>query len=195
MNASNAVQADQTGQLKELLALHEVALASMSHGLCMVDAEQRVVLCNERFLRMYNLSPRDWPRRHADGSSGSTRIAFWHGNFAALHLEPLNCRHADMTGGRDSAVPPSTPDARPTDRAMAVSRQRMAERRMGFASYEDITERHRAEAKIAHMARHDPLTRLPNRVFLRENCERPSPSRSAGESLPSSVSTSTISRT
>ena len=57
MNAANAVQADQPGQLKELLALHEAALASMSHGLCMVDAEQRLVLFNKRFLEMYDLSP------------------------------------------------------------------------------------------------------------------------------------------
>ena len=36
------------------------------------------------------------------------------------------------------------------------------------AIYEDITERHRAEESIAHMARHDALTQLPNRVLLRE---------------------------
>src|SRR3954468_3189778 len=39
---AHAVQADQPGQLRELLALHEAALASMSHGLSMVDADQRL---------------------------------------------------------------------------------------------------------------------------------------------------------
>jgi diguanylate cyclase (GGDEF)-like protein len=34
--------------------------------------------------------------------------------------------------------------------------------------HEDITERRRAEAKISHLARHDPLTNLPNRVMFRE---------------------------
>ncbi len=33
----------------------------------------------------------------------------------------------------------------------------------------DLSERYRSEAKIAHMARHDPVTDLPNRVLL---CER-----------------------
>ena len=56
MNASNAVQADQPDRLKDLLALHEAALASMSHGLSMVDADQRLVLFNKRFLEMYDLS-------------------------------------------------------------------------------------------------------------------------------------------
>jgi diguanylate cyclase (GGDEF)-like protein len=36
------------------------------------------------------------------------------------------------------------------------------------ATHEDITERRRAEMKIAHLARHDALTDLPNRVLLRE---------------------------
>jgi GGDEF domain-containing protein len=31
---------------------------------------------------------------------------------------------------------------------------------------EDLTEQKRAEAKIAHMARHDSLTDLPNRMLL-----------------------------
>jgi diguanylate cyclase (GGDEF)-like protein len=37
-----------------------------------------------------------------------------------------------------------------------------------FATHEDITERRRSEMQIAHMARHDALTDLPNRMLLRE---------------------------
>jgi PleD family two-component response regulator len=36
------------------------------------------------------------------------------------------------------------------------------------ATHEDITERRRTEKQIAHMARHDALTDLPNRVLLRD---------------------------
>jgi PAS fold/Diguanylate cyclase, GGDEF domain len=35
-------------------------------------------------------------------------------------------------------------------------------------TYEDVTERHKAEARVAHMAQHDALTDLPNRVLFRE---------------------------
>jgi diguanylate cyclase (GGDEF)-like protein len=36
------------------------------------------------------------------------------------------------------------------------------------STHEDITERRQAEIQIAHMARHDALTNLPNRLLLRE---------------------------
>ena len=40
------------------------------------------------------------------------------------------------------------------------------------ATFEDVTERRQAEAKIMHMARHDALTDLPNRVLFREKMEQ-----------------------
>jgi diguanylate cyclase (GGDEF)-like protein len=41
----------------------------------------------------------------------------------------------------------------------------------GVATHEDVTEQRRIEARIAHMAHHDALTDLPNRVLLRQNLE------------------------
>lgn len=42
----------------------------------------------------------------------------------------------------------------------------------GFiTTYMDITERHRSEVKIAHMARHDALTGLANRLLLNERLQ------------------------
>ncbi len=40
------------------------------------------------------------------------------------------------------------------------------------ATFEDVTERRLAEAQIMHMARHDALTDLPNRVLFREKMEQ-----------------------
>ena len=59
MNASSdtAAGCSDEGRLRQLLALHEAALDSMPHGLCVVDAEQRVVLFNARYLEMYDLAP------------------------------------------------------------------------------------------------------------------------------------------
>jgi len=94
MTASNAVRADRPDQLKDLLALHEAALASMSHGLCMVDADQRVVLFNKRFVEMYDLSPEvvyiGMPMADMIAHSAAR------GNFPAAQLELVKRRRADM---------------------------------------------------------------------------------------------------
>src|SRR5215218_9116917 len=55
-------------------------------------------------------------------------------------------------------------------RCIAVSQRPMPDG--GWVEvHEDITERRRADARIAHLARHDSLTNLANRVLLRERLE------------------------
>src|SRR5690606_36922928 len=40
------------------------------------------------------------------------------------------------------------------------------------ATHEDVTEQRQIEARVRHLARHDALTDLPNRVYLREQMDR-----------------------
>jgi len=40
------------------------------------------------------------------------------------------------------------------------------------ATYEDVTERRAAEEKVVFMARHDTLTRLPNRTLFIERMQQ-----------------------
>ncbi len=47
---------DKTDDLRTLLALHAIALGTMSHGLCILDADGRIVLFNRRLLEILNLS-------------------------------------------------------------------------------------------------------------------------------------------
>jgi diguanylate cyclase (GGDEF)-like protein len=56
-------------------------------------------------------------------------------------------------------------------RAIAVAHRRTADGGW-VATYEDVTERRHAEAQIVFLARHDTLTRLPNRVLLNERIEQ-----------------------
>ena len=51
------------------------------------------------------------------------------------------------------------------------------------STHEDITERRKAEAKIAHMARHDALTNLPNRSMFRTEIEDALRRTQRGESV------------
>ena len=50
-------------------------------------------------------------------------------------------------------------------------------------SFRDLTERHRNEARIAHMAHHDALTDLPNRTLMRERLERALQSQRADDQV------------
>src|SRR6185437_1145874 len=54
--------------------------------------------------------------------------------------------------------------------AVAVSHQPMAGGGW-VATYEDVTERRHAEARIRFMAHHDALTSLPNRVLFHDRME------------------------
>ena len=59
MSVPNSVQAAcaEGFQPKAMLALQAAALESMPQGVCIVDAEQRVVLFNQRYITMFGLSP------------------------------------------------------------------------------------------------------------------------------------------
>ncbi len=57
-----------------------------------------------------------------------------------------------------------------------------------LTTYEDITDRRAAEARIAHLAHHDALTDLPNRVLFRERLDQAlayrAPRQPVGAALP-----------
>ncbi len=46
-----------TGELQHAYLLLHTALKNMAHGLCMFDRNQRLVVCNERYGEMYDLTP------------------------------------------------------------------------------------------------------------------------------------------
>jgi diguanylate cyclase (GGDEF)-like protein len=139
------------------------ALNNMPHGLCMWDANQRVVVCNTRFLEMYGL----------DGSSvgpGTSlrdivdlRIA--KGLYAGASPDEFRrTRVRTVTGPTQEVLHLND------GRAIALSRQPMPGGGW-VATHEDITERQRIEAQIAYMASHDALTGLANRMLMRERLD------------------------
>jgi diguanylate cyclase (GGDEF)-like protein len=139
----------------------DAAISNMSQGLLMFDAEARLLISNNRYFEMYGL-------RSADVAPGLTlrqlvdlRIA--NGTFSGDPDQYVDTLMASVGAGKPSNQLVELADGR----TMAVVNQPMPGGSW-VATHEDITERRRAEMKIAHMARHDALTDLPNRVLLRE---------------------------
>ena len=139
----------------------DTALNNMAQGLVMFDSSARVIVCNQLFMRIYNLSP------EVVKPGCTLHKLLEHrkevGSFAGDPGQLCRTILDTIARGETAALVQETSDGRtiqvvnqPTPGGGWVS------------THEDVTERKRAEAKIAYMAHHDELTDLPNRVRFHE---------------------------
>jgi diguanylate cyclase (GGDEF)-like protein len=144
----------------------DAALNNMLQGLAMYDAEQRLVVCNNRYAEIYGLE-------HEQVKPGTPlRAVIEHriasGEFPGKSAEELIQGMVDRTaGGQVVHYNSHLSDGR----HIAVSVLPMPDGSGTVTTHHDITEQRRSEAKIAHMALHDTLTGLPNRVLLNERLQ------------------------
>ena len=143
----------------------DVALKNMSQGLCMFDAEQRLVIANDRYAEMYDLTPEQVKPGTTFRQILECRIAMG----AYVSSAPEEYINERLSAVRERVA--STKIHELSDgRVIAILHQPMADGGW-VATHQDITEQRRSDAKIAHMALHDALTSLPNRVLLNERLE------------------------
>jgi len=151
--------------------LHQVemchlALDRIRQGLCVFDAQQRLLLFNRQYAEMYDLDPGQlWigmtlrdvvDLRYAAGTGPSMapqEYAAWRDRISVAN-QIVNTE-VTLLDGRVHTI-----HHEPTAGGGWV------------ATFEDITERRRAEAHVRHMAHHDVLTGLPNRALFIERLEQ-----------------------
>ena len=148
-------------ELREQHRRFDAALNNMAHGLCMLDEDLNLIVCNRRYLDMYGMSA-DVVR---PGVTMRTIVehSIAVGNYSkATPDELLESYHERLRQGEYLS------HRRLSDgRVFRVLYQPMTHGGW-VAVHEDVTERQKAEEHIAHLAHHDSLTGLPNRVLFRE---------------------------
>ena len=175
-----------SGELHQQKVLLDTALENMSQGLCMFDADGRIMLFNERYSEMMDRT--DMPlqgRLLVDVLRDQKANGKWDGD----PDEFFNIVVAAAKAGESltRVVTRNGRSIRVVDQPMQGG---------GWvATFEDITEWQEAQAQISHMARHDALTNLPNRTLFREQLEKALRPSSAAISSRCFASISIISRT
>jgi diguanylate cyclase (GGDEF)-like protein len=159
------LQSAQEEKLRTRNLQFDTAINNMSQGLCFFDGAQRLIVCNDHYLKMYDLS-RD--RVHAGTTLAEiVDLRFEAGSFPAMSRDEYLKWRGDIGVA-----------AEPTDSVVELRNGRTFKIRhrpmpdFGWvATHEDITEQRRSEVKIEYMAHHDSLTDLANRVLLNERLE------------------------
>jgi len=155
-----AVVASQQ-QAAMLAARLDMALNNMSHGLCMLTPDGRLVLTNDQALKMFGLQPDDAPVGAHVKSVLAKLVGA--GILAELQFARLASILANDRSGVDFVIPLETLD----DRAFEITVHRMTSEGTVLV-VQDVTERRNAQLEINRMARFDSVTELPNRRNFEE---------------------------
>lgn len=153
-------------ELTEQNRLFNAALSKMSQGLCMFDQDQNLLVCNDRYIEMYGLSKELSKPGTPFRTIIESRIdkGLYVGNNAEDYL-------SERLASAREAVRNTKLHELSDGRIVAITHEPM-EGGGWVATHDDVTHLRRIEAKISHMARHDALTDLPNRVQLRERMQQ-----------------------
>jgi PAS domain-containing protein len=160
---------DKLQQQKDELHTHnmrfDTALNNMSQGLAMFDARQRLVVCNDEYIAIYAGAERFVQPGMTLQEILEDRVRS--GLMSDESLDGIRETMAAGTGdGKKGAFYCQLNDGR----CIAVVARPMLDGGT-VTTYEDVTERRRAETQIAYMAHHDALTGLANRILLRERIQ------------------------
>jgi diguanylate cyclase (GGDEF)-like protein len=142
----------------------DIAVNNMTQSLLLFDSSDRLVVCNNRYIELFGLSPdivkpgcsfRDLivHRKERGSLAGDVDV------YCSSVLRNVRLGKATLSVVEN-----------PDGRSIQIVNQPLAGGGW-LTTLEDITERCRAEQQVTHLAHYDPLTDLPNRVLFRKQLE------------------------
>jgi diguanylate cyclase (GGDEF)-like protein len=167
-----ATHQDVTGEISREKELQlqsfrlEAALDNMTQGLCMFGSDSRLIVSNRRYAEMYKI-PVERVRPGMElAELLSQRVDA--GNMPVEGMNAFLAKRLDMGAENESCAF----DVEMIDgRVISVRHQSMIDGGW-VATHEDITEQRRQLARLKHLAGHDALTDLPNRILFQRHLEQ-----------------------
>lgn len=153
------------------------AVQHMVQGLAMFDANRRLVICNDKWQKLYDL-PDNLTK---PGTTYEEIIVYCMG--LGMVVETDDKQKLDNYDDIVAVFDQKNKIFVLSDgRFISVSCQPMEDG--GFVStHEDVTERRLNEERIKYLARHDSLTQLPNRTYFNEEMAKAEAKIARGEKM------------
>ncbi|MBJ7579220.1 EAL domain-containing protein [Devosia sp. MC532] len=152
----------------------DAAVNNISIGLSMMDARGRLIICNEPYARIYNLP--------VELLKPGTQLEDILSHLFDIGMSSGNTREEYISWRREVIARREYGKTVHELNGRIILMQHHPMKDGGFVTtHEDVTEQRKAEARIQHLARHDALTDLPNRIEFLDQMKRTEADLQRGE--------------